>query len=168
MKIFILLLIRNFFLVALDHVGKFQEVCDSTHLRALKHLHFSFCFPQEIEHSWRMSSFNCMNEWPFDNLAYYIDEIWTSVQDRAISIRNALFVVYKRPITLLFHQKRTFHNHCLAAHASVPSITARRRLIKWTCDVKDEPDHVMKTLRILVSGRVNQLHLTYLNEPVST
>ncbi|CAF1343961.1 unnamed protein product [Rotaria sordida] len=49
-------------------------------------------------------------------------------------------------------------------HTSVPIITTRRQLIQWTSDVKYEPDHLVKTLQILASGRVNELRLTYFNE----
>jgi hypothetical protein len=168
MKIFILLLILFYFLAALDHVGKFQELCGSTHLPALKNLHFSFCFPQEIEYAWRMSPFNCNGEWPFDNLGCYIDESWISVQDGIDFITKAVFIVYKRPISVLLHHKRTFHNHRFAEHVSVPIIRTRRRLIEWTCNQKYEPDQLIKTLRVIASGPLNELYLTYLNERVST
>ncbi|CAF3805924.1 unnamed protein product [Rotaria magnacalcarata] len=156
----------------LDFVGKFQEVCGSTYLPALKHLHFSFCFPQEIEDSWRISSFDRNGQWPFDNLAYYKCEIRISDLNSSVFSKKALFVVYKGPINLLFHHKRTFRNHCFAEHASVPIMTTRRRLIQWIGDLKDEPDRLMETLRILASGRANELHLTYsyglLNESIKS
>ncbi|CAF0841766.1 unnamed protein product [Rotaria sordida] len=44
--------------ITLDYLGKFQELCSSKRLPALKNLHFSFCFPQQIEVAWRMSLFN--------------------------------------------------------------------------------------------------------------
>jgi len=140
-----------FFFVALDHVGKFQELCDSNHLPALKHLHFSFCFPTELEYTWRISSFGCNDEWPFDNIDCYIDENWISTYEKL----ETLFIVYKRPINVLLQHKRTFHNHFFAKHASVPIRTIRRRSIEWTCNQIDEPEQFVKTLQVIASDRVD-------------
>ncbi|CAF3554798.1 unnamed protein product [Rotaria socialis] len=107
----------------LDHVGKFQEFCSSTYLPALKDLHFSFCFPQEMEHGWQMSSFSCNGKWPFDNLGCYLDDSWISVDGDLNSVTDPLFVVYKRPINVLLQHKRTLHNHRLVEHAIIPIVT---------------------------------------------
>ncbi|CAF1322814.1 unnamed protein product [Rotaria sordida] len=149
----------------LDHLGQFQELCSSTYLPALKTLHFSLCFPQEIEHEWRMSSFNCNNQqWPFDNINCYMDECYMCTPDAIDLILKILFVIYNCPINLLYRHKRTFHNYGFATHISAPICTIRRRLIQWVCDQKYETEQFNKTLQIVASGHVNELHLTYLNE----
>lgn len=120
-----------------------------------------------MEHFWRLSSFNCDNQWPLDNLAYYIDEIWTSIRDRAFYCTKALFIVYKRPLDLVFRHKRDFHNSGFATHAGIPIKTTRRRSVHWSSDVIEEPGRLVKTLQIIAGGPVTKLHLTYLDERVS-
>ncbi|CAF2960608.1 unnamed protein product [Rotaria sp. Silwood2] len=152
----------------LDRLGQFQELCSSTYLPALKTLHFSLCFPQEIEHAWRMSSFNCNDQWPFDNINCYMDEYYMDDPDEIDFILKILFVIYNCPINLLYRHKRTFHNYGFATHVSAPICTIRRRLIQWVCDQKYETEQFNKTLQIIASGHVNELHLTYLNERTNT
>ncbi|CAF3998479.1 unnamed protein product [Rotaria sordida] len=154
-------------LAALDRLGQFQEVFNSSNFPTLKTLHFSLCFPQEIEHAWRISSFSCNRQWPFDNINCYIDERHVHVLDARGYIAKILFVIYNCPIHLLYRYKRTFYNYGFTTHVSAPIRTIRRRLIQWTCDQKYESEQLNKTLRIIASGRVNELHLTYLNEQVS-
>jgi hypothetical protein len=154
-------------LIALDLLGQFQELCNSTYFPALKNLHFSLRFPQEIEHTWRMSSFNCNAQYPFDNINSYIDECYVYVSDARDFIPKILFVIYNCPINLLYRYKRCFHNYAFATHVCVPIRTIRRQCVEWVCDRKYETEQVNKTLRVVASGRVNELHLTYLNEQVS-
>jgi hypothetical protein len=156
-----------FFLAALDHVGKFQELCGFTHLPALKNLYFSFCFPEELESAWRISSFGCNGEWPFDNIECYIDEYVTTDCGGEDCITETVFVVYKRPINILLQHKRTLHNHGFATQASVPIITTQRRSVEWTCDRIDASDQLVNTLRVVADGRVDALYLTFLAERVS-
>ncbi len=124
------------FLAALDRLGQFQELCSSTKFPALKNLHFSLCFPQEIEHAGEF-------------------------------IPKILFVIYNCPINLLYRHKRSFHNYGFATHVSAPIRTIRRQFVQWTCDQQYEAEQFNKTLQIVASGHVNELHLTYLNERVS-
>jgi hypothetical protein len=156
-----------YFLAALDHVGKFQELCGPTQLPALKNLHFSFCFPKELECEWRISLFGCNKEWPFDNVDCYIDESWISTDGGVDFITKTMFIVYKCPIDVLLQHKRSLHNHRFATHASVPIIRNRRRSIEWTCDKIDEPDQLVKTLQVIASDRVDKLHLMYRVQGVS-
>lgn len=155
-----------FFLVALDHVGKFQELCCSMQLLSLKKLHFSLCFPKELEHAWRISSFGCNGEWPFNNLNCYIDQSWTFTDRGLNRIAETFFIVYRCPISVLLQHKRTVHNHHFASHASVPIRTTRQRSIEWTCDQIDEPDQLVNTLRTIASSHIDKLVLTYLVEQV--
>ncbi|CAF4284234.1 unnamed protein product, partial [Rotaria magnacalcarata] len=144
----------------LDHVGKFQELCSSTYLPALKDLHFSFCFPQEMEHGWQMSSFSCNGKWPFDNLGCYLDDSWISVDGDLNSVTDPLFVVYKRPINVLLQHKRTLHNHRLVEHAIIPIVTNGRRSLDLTCDQTDQPDKLLKNLQVAANSSVNKIYLT--------
>jgi hypothetical protein len=134
----------------------------------LKNLYFSFCFPQKIEDEWKRSSFNNNHQWPFNNINCYTDEYHFCTYDFSDRIVPRIgFIIYNCPINLLYCYKRTFHNYGFVRHVSVPIRTNRRRLIQWTCDEKYEVDQLNKTLQVLASGRVNELHLTYLNEQVS-
>ncbi|CAF3440956.1 unnamed protein product [Rotaria sp. Silwood2] len=150
-----------------NRLGQFQELFNSSNFPTLKTLHFSLCFPQEIEHAWRISSFSCNRQWPFDNINCCIDERHVHVLDARGYIAKILFVIYNCSIHLLYRYKRTFYNYGFTTHVSAPIRTIRRRLIQWTCDQKYESEQLNKTLRIIASGRVNELHLTYLNEQVS-
>ncbi|CAM4749867.1 unnamed protein product [Rotaria magnacalcarata] len=144
----------------LDHVGKFQELCSSTYLPALKDLHFSFCFPQEMEHGWQMSSFSCNGKWPFDNHGCYLDDSWISVDGDLNSVTDPLFAVYKRPINVLLQHKRTLHNHRLVEHAIIPIVTNGRRSLDLTCDQTDQPDKLLKNLQVAANSSVNKIYLT--------
>lgn len=156
-----------FFLLELDHLGKFQELCSSKHLPALKNLHFSFCFPQQIELAWRMNSFNWKDKWPFDNVDSYVDESYNYVNARYTSITQTIFIVYNRPIDFLVRHRRTFYNHHLVAHVSKPILTTRRRLMQWSTNQKYQSNQINEILRVIASGRVNELHLIYFDEQVS-
>ncbi|UJR16749.1 hypothetical protein I4U23_003649 [Adineta vaga] len=59
-----------------NRLGQFQELCNSSIFPALKTLHFSLCFPQEIEHEWKMNSFNSNRQWPFDSINFHMDECY--------------------------------------------------------------------------------------------
>ncbi len=155
-----------FFFSALDHLVRFQEVCGSTHLPALKNLYFSFCFPQEMEHAWRMSPFSYKGEWPFDNIGYYLDESLFLVNRYGGFVTKTQLIIYKRPINVLLQYRRTLHNHRFAEHASIPIITSRRRSFELTFDQIDDPNKLIKTLQIAASSHLTKLILTYPNEPV--
>ncbi|CAF2736744.1 unnamed protein product [Rotaria sp. Silwood2] len=152
----------------LDQVGKFQEVCNFTHLPSLKNLHFSLCFPQEMEQAWQMSSFHHNDEWPFDNLDCYIDEKWISPDGRIDLMTKAFFVVCTRPINIILQHQRTLHNYCFATHVSVPLITTQRRSLTMTFDQLDKPEQSVKTLQVVASSRVNKLKLIYLNKQINS
>ncbi len=145
------------FLAALDLVDKFQVFCGSNHLPSLKNLHFSFCFPQEIEQAWQMSSFSSNSKWPFDNLVCYIDESRISTDGSSAFMTKTLFIVYTRPINIILQHKRTLHNHRFATHGSVPIIKTQRRLLEVTCDQIDEPEQLVKTLQVVASSQVDKL-----------
>ncbi|CAF0724874.1 unnamed protein product [Adineta steineri] len=162
------LILINMYDNTLDRFGQFQELCSSTYLPSLKTLHFSLCFPQEIEHVWRMNSFNYNRQWPFENINSYIDESYMRDLNEEKFIPKILFVIYNCPINLLYRHKRAFHNHGFATHASAPIRTIRRRSIQWICDQKYEAEQFNKTLQIVASGQVNELRLTYLNERTNT
>ncbi|CAF2596545.1 unnamed protein product [Rotaria sp. Silwood2] len=148
----------------LDHLGKFQELCSSKRLPALKNLHFSFCFPQQIEVAWQMSSFNWKDKWPFDSVDSYIDESYNYVKAKYTCIPQNIFIIYNHPIDFLIRHRRTFHNHHLVTHVSKPIFTTRRRLTQWSTDQKYESNQISEILRVLASGRVNELHLIYFDE----
>jgi hypothetical protein len=156
-----------FFVVALDHLGRFQQVCNCQHLPSLKNLYFSFCFPKEIEEAWRISSFSYNNEWPFDNIDYYIDETFFLDNNGVSTVKRSQFIIYKRPINILLQYKRTLHNHRFATHASIPIITNRRRSLELTCNQMGNPDQLLKTLQIVGSSHLNKLALIYPNDLVS-
>jgi hypothetical protein len=156
-----------YFLLALDRLRQFEELCTSTYFPALKSLHFSLCFPQEIEHTWRMTLFNSSRQWPFDNINCYIDEHHVNVWETGSYITKVFFVIYNCPVSLLYYHKRNFYNYGFARHVSAPIRIIRRRLLQWTCDQKYDAEQFNKTLQIVASGHVNELHLTYLNEKVS-
>jgi hypothetical protein len=115
---------------ALDRLGQFQELCNFTYFPALKNLHFSLRFPQEIEHTWRMSRFNCNAQYSFDNINYYIDECYMYVSDASDFIPKILFVIYNCPINLLYRYKRSFYNYAFATHVCVPIRTIRRQCVE--------------------------------------
>ncbi len=125
----------------------------------MKHLHFSFFFPKELEQTWRICSFGCNNEWPFDNIDCYVDEIWIRTDDKSKFIIEKAFIIYKRPINILLQYKRTLHNHHLATRASTTIKTAHRRSILWSYDRMDEPGQFVKTLQVIASNRVDKLYL---------
>jgi hypothetical protein len=155
-----------FFLVALDHFGKFEDLCSSQHLPALKNLHFSIVFPQEIEVAWRMSSFNGKDKWPFNNVDSYIDESYNYVDAKCACITQNIFIIYNHPIDFLIRHRRTFHNHRLMTHVSKPIFTTRRRLMQWSTDQKYESNQISEILRVIASDRVNKLHLSWFDEQV--
>jgi hypothetical protein len=96
-----------------------------------------------------------------------MDECYMRNPDEIDLILKILFVIYNCPINLLYRHKRTFHNYGFATHVSAPICTIRRRLIQWACDQNYETEQFNKTLQIIASGPVNELHLTYLNGQVS-
>ncbi|UJR31600.1 hypothetical protein I4U23_019086 [Adineta vaga] len=100
----------------LDCIGEFQELCSSTHLPCLKNLHFSLCFPQEMEPMWQMSSFNYNRQWPFNNIDCYLDDCYIRTQKESDLIPKTLFVIYTHPINVLFRYKRTFYNYGFTTH----------------------------------------------------
>jgi hypothetical protein len=114
-----------------------------------------------------MSSFNCNRQWPFDNINSYIDECYMRDLNAREFFPKILFVIYNCPINLLYRYKRSFHNYGFATHVSAPIRTIRRQFVQWTCDQQYEAEQFNKTLQIVASGHVNELHLTYLNERVS-
>ncbi|CAF4233839.1 unnamed protein product, partial [Rotaria magnacalcarata] len=145
----------------LDHLSRFQQVCDSQHLPSLKNLYFSFCFPKEIEEAWRISPFSSNGEWPFDNVDHYEDDPLFFDDDGVSFVKRSQFIIYTRPINILLEHKRTLHNHRFATHASMPIITNRRRSLQLTCNEMDNPDQLLKTLQIVGSSHVNKLELIY-------
>jgi hypothetical protein len=96
-----------------------------------------------------------------------MDECYMHNQDEIDFVRKITFVIYNCPIHRLYRHKRTFHNYSFATHLSTPISTIRRRLIQWTYDEKYETEQFNKTLQIIASGHVNELHLNLLNERVS-
>jgi hypothetical protein len=166
MKIFILLLILFFFLLAFDHLDKFQELCGSTHLPSLKNLHFSFCFPQDIEYAWRTNPLNCNGEWPFDNIGYYTDESLFHRNNGTHFVIKTQFIIYRRPINVILQHKRTLHNDRFAVHVSMPIVTSRRRSLELTCDQMCDSNHLVKILHVVGSSHLTKLHLTYLDKLV--
>ncbi|CAF4039957.1 unnamed protein product [Adineta steineri] len=162
------LILINMYDNTLDRFGQFQEICNSTYLPSLKTLHFSLCFPQEIEHAWRMSSFNCNRQWPFDNINSYIDECYMRPLKEREFIPKIVFVIYNCPTNLLYRHKQYFHNYGFGTHVSAPIRTTQRRFVQWTCDQKYDAEQLNKTLQIVASGQVNELRLTYLNERTNT
>jgi hypothetical protein len=144
--------------LALNHLEKFKELCCSNHLPALRHLHFSFCFPKNLAEDWRMSSFNVNNEWPFDNTDFYIDEGLVINADSRFIIEQ-IFIVYKRPVNILFQYKRTLYNHHFTRLLSSTMKTKQRRSVKWNCDEIDEADQLMKSLQLIANDRIDKLYL---------
>ncbi|CAF0771636.1 unnamed protein product [Rotaria sp. Silwood1] len=151
----------------LDHLSRFQQVCDSQHLPSLKNLYFSFCFPKEIEEAWRISPFSSNGEWPFDNIDYYVDDTLFLDDDGVSFVKRSQFIIYTRPINILLEHKRTLHNHRFARHAYMPIITNRRRSLQLTCNEMDNPDQLVKTLQIVGSSHVNKLELIYRDDLVN-
>ncbi|CAF1095545.1 unnamed protein product [Adineta steineri] len=146
----------------LDHLSKFQEICCSTHLPALKALHFSLCFPETLEHAWRNSSVGYSGEWPFDNLNYYIEDILIFTDGALHRIKKTFFVVYRSPVSVILQHKRTLHNNGFPLHVPTPINTVQRRYMEWTCDEVNKNDQLDNTLRMIASGPVDRLKLTYL------
>ncbi|CAF2100591.1 unnamed protein product [Rotaria magnacalcarata] len=151
----------------LDHLSRFQQVCDSQHLPSLKNLYFSFCFPKEIEEAWRISPFSSNGEWPFDNVDHYEDDPLFFDDDGVSFVKRSQFIIYTRPINILLEHKRTLHNHRFATHASMPIITNRRRSLQLTCNEMDNPDQLLKTLQIVGSSHVNKLELIYRDDLIN-
>ncbi|CAF4147540.1 unnamed protein product, partial [Rotaria magnacalcarata] len=165
-------LLEKFILIALydhtlDHLSRFQQVCDSQHLTSLKNVYFSFCFPKEIEEAWRISPFSSNGEWPFDNIDYYVDDPLFLDDDGVSFVKRSQFIVYTRPINILLEHKRTLHNHRFATHASMPIITNRRRSLQLTCNEMDNPDQLLKTLQTVGSSHVNKLELIYRDDLIN-
>ncbi|CAF1412732.1 unnamed protein product [Adineta ricciae] len=156
------------FLAALDRVAKFQELCNSTHLSSVKKLHFSLCFPQEMEQAWHMHSFNYNVRWPFGNLVCRLDEISIFNTGTFSFISKTFFVVYTFPINTILQHKRTLHNHHFAAHASVPIIASQRRSLEMTYNQTDEPVQLVKTLQIVANNRIKKLEMTYSGGQISS
>ena len=154
--------------VALDHLVQFQDSCSSTNLPALKTLHFSLCFPHEIEHKWRMSAFDCNRQWPFDDVHWYIDERWISQDGDYRNMTRTFFIVYRCPINILLQHSRNLHNHRLALQTSLPIRTSQRQHLKWTCDEVNTPEKIFNTLQILASSHLNKLSFRYLTKQVRT
>ncbi|CAM2728191.1 unnamed protein product [Rotaria socialis] len=151
----------------LDHLSRFQQVCDSQHLPSLKNLYFSFCFPKEIEEAWRISLFSFNGEWPFDNVDHYVDDPLFLDDDGVSFIKRSQLIIYTRPINILLEHKRTLHNHRFATQASMPIITNRRRSLQLTCNEMDNPDQLLKTLQIVGSSHVNKLELIYRDDLIN-
>ncbi|CAF1359079.1 unnamed protein product [Rotaria magnacalcarata] len=155
------LIIVDLYVHTLNHIDEFQKLCGPTHVPALKNLYFSFCFPQDMEHVWRKSSFHRNGEWPFDNIDCYIDESLIATGRLHDFATTTLFIVYKRPISVLLQHRRTLHNHRFATHASAPIFTTRRQSLLLTYDKIDKPDELFKTLQVLARCSVDKLHLKY-------
>ena len=147
------------FVIALDHVDKFKELCCSNHLPVLKHLYFSLCFPKEFEQTWRTCPFGLNNEWPFDNIDCYMDETRIHNDGKRDLITEQVFVVYKHPVNILLKYKRSFCNHYFTSLVSSPVKIVHPRSITWNCDPIDEPDRLIKSLQVIASGYVDKLYL---------
>lgn len=156
------------YFLALDYLAQFQDSCSSTNLPALKNLQFSFCFPKEIEHKWRMNTLNCNRQWPFDDVHWYLDERWTPLGEDFMYMTKTFFILYRCPISVLLQHSRTLHNHHSALQISVPIRTSRRQYLKWTYDESITAEQIFDTLRVLVSGRLSKLTLKYHTEQVRT
>ncbi|CAF0841785.1 unnamed protein product [Rotaria sordida] len=49
-------------------------------------------------------------------------------------------------------------------HVSKSMFTTRRQLTQWSSDQKSESNQISEILRVLASGRINELHLIYFDE----
>lgn len=156
------------FVLALNHLDKFKELCCSDHLPALKHLHFSFCFPKPLADEWKMSLLNVNNGWPFDDVDCYIDEGLFN-DGTVVLITEEIFVIYKRPIDILFQYKRALYNHhFLRLLSSTSTIkTEQRPSVVWYCDEIDKHDELLKSLELIANDRIDQLILENKRELVS-
>jgi hypothetical protein len=135
-------------------------------LPALKHLHFSFCFPKELAEQWKMSSFNVNNKWPFDNTDSYIDEGLVNKDDFRFT-NEQMFIIYKRPLNILFQYKRTLSNHHFIRLLSSTLKTKRCRSLLWNCSEIDEPVQLRKSLQIIADDRIDKLYIKNQTKSVS-
>ena len=165
MKTFAFFLFLNW--LALDHVGRFEDICCSSRLPALKDLYFSFRFPQERERAWHTSSFGKSNKWPFDNIGCFTNERLTSDCVRAQYVPKMFIIVYKHPINVLLKHSRSLLNHSIAAHASHSHTVNQSHSIQWICDQMNEPNRIRKTFRTIASGLSRSLSVKFSRKRVS-
>jgi hypothetical protein len=153
---------------ALDHVRRFEAIFRSGRLLALKDLYFSFRFPQELEKSWKASSFGISDKWPFDNIGCLKNECLASDRARRNRVPTIFFIVYKHPIKVLLKHTRSLFNHLFAIHASNLRASNLSHSMHWICNTVNEPDRVLKTFRTTRAVRCKSLCIKYLREGVSS
>ena len=154
--------------LALDHVPRFQEICCSGRLPALKNLYFSFRFPQALENAWKASSFGTSDEWPFDNIGCFKNERMASDRARRNRVPTIFFIVYKHPINVLLKHTRSLFNHSFAIHASHFRAANLSHSMQWICNTVNEPDRVLKTFCTTRAVHSKSLCIIYLREGVSS
>ena len=154
--------------LALNQVGRFEEIFRSARFPSLKDLYFSFRFPQELERAWRSSSFGTSDVWPFDSFGCFQSESLTPDQRRMRRVPTLFFIVYKHPIHILLKHTRSLLNHSFAAQIPRLRSVNLSHSMQWICNTVNEPDRVLETFRRIRAVHGKSLCITYLREGVSS
>ena len=152
--------------LGLDHVGRFEEICGSGRLPALKDLYFSFRFPPELENAWQSTAFGRSNKWPFDNIGCLTNECLVLDDYSPGRIPKSFLIVYKNPINVLLKYTRSLLNHSFANHAAHLHAVNQSHSIHWICGQVNEPDRIMKTFHTIRAGRSNAVCITFIRKRV--
>jgi hypothetical protein len=153
--------------LALDHVRRFEEICCSGRLPALKDLYYSFRFPAELEKAWKAHSFSTSDKWPFNDIGCFKNECVATDYMRIERIPKIFFIVYKHPINVLLKHTRSLFNYSFVTHASDHHGTNPSHSISWICNQVNEPEQVLKTFRTIRAVRSKSLCIKYVRQGVS-
>lgn len=147
------------YILALEHLLKFKELCCPKNFMRIKSFHFSIYFPKEFEKIWRKNFFDLDNQWPLVNIDFYIDEIELWEKDYK-KTTGQVFAIYKRPIDTLLRYKRSFYSHHCTLLLSAPIRNIHRRSIVWNWNQIDETEQIVNSLQMIASDHVDRLYLT--------
>ena len=152
-----------FSFVALTHCEEFRQIINHKHLPSLKEFYFFICFPGHLYEAFQKTIVNIYDvTWPFNNLAYHLDEQLVSkyVYEK---VTKRVLLFYTTPLDVLLQYTRAVFNHSFAQY----STQINRHSIEWICNKIDSLTQMTATFNKLASGRLDTLHLHFYETKVS-
>lgn len=145
------------------HCEEFRQIINHKHLPSLKEFYFCICFPGHLYEAFQKTIVNIYDvTWPFNNLAYHLDEQLVSkyVYEK---VTKRVLLFYTTPLDVLLQYTRAIFNHSFAQY----STQINRRSIEWICNKIDSLTQMTVTFNKLASGHLDTLHLHFYETKVS-
>lgn len=100
--------------------------------------------------------------WPFNNVAFHLDEqLVSNYLYKKVTKKALLF--YTSPLDMLLKYTRVVYNHSFAQY----STHINRRSIEWKCNKADSLNQLAFTLNKLAGGHLDVLYLHFYKMKVS-